>query len=35
MRSLVWYAAATGVLTAAVPWILRGRPGSAAPGSCM
>lgn len=24
MRSLVWYAGATGVLTAAVPWILRG-----------
>lgn len=24
MRSLLWYALATGVLTAAVPWILRG-----------
>jgi NADH:ubiquinone oxidoreductase subunit 6 (subunit J) len=24
MRSLVWYAGAVGVLTAAVPWILRG-----------
>ncbi|MXQ13416.1 hypothetical protein [Microvirga makkahensis] len=24
MRSLFWYALATGVLTAAVPWILRG-----------
>jgi hypothetical protein len=24
MRSLVWHAGATGVLTAAVPWILRG-----------
>jgi hypothetical protein len=24
MRSLIWYAAAMGVLTAAVPWILRG-----------
>jgi hypothetical protein len=24
IRSLVWYALATGVLTAAVPWILRG-----------
>jgi len=24
MRSLVWYAGAMGVLTAAVPWILRG-----------
>jgi hypothetical protein len=24
IRSLVWYAGATGVLTAAVPWILRG-----------
>ncbi len=24
MRSLLWYAAASGVLTAAVPWILRG-----------
>jgi len=32
LRSLVWYAAATGVLTAAVPWILRGaaRVGSPA-----
>jgi hypothetical protein len=24
MRSLLWYALATGILTAAVPWILRG-----------
>ncbi|WP_445501185.1 hypothetical protein [Microvirga sp. G4-2] len=24
MRSLIWYVLATGVLTAAVPWILRG-----------
>src|SRR5690349_19218884 len=24
MRSLVWYALAAGILTAAVPWILRG-----------
>ncbi|PVE24500.1 hypothetical protein DC522_10465 [Microvirga sp. KLBC 81] len=24
MRSLIWYALATGALTAAVPWILRG-----------
>ncbi|MCG7394638.1 hypothetical protein MHY87_17170 [Microvirga sp. ACRRW] len=24
MRSLIWYALATGVLTASVPWILRG-----------
>jgi hypothetical protein len=24
LRSLVWYAGATGVLTASVPWILRG-----------
>jgi len=24
MRSLAWYAGATGVLTAAIPWILRG-----------
>ncbi|WP_114944272.1 hypothetical protein [Microvirga calopogonii] len=32
MRSLVWYALATGILTAAVPWILRGaaRVGSPA-----
>jgi uncharacterized membrane protein YjgN (DUF898 family) len=24
MRSLVWHVGATGVLTAAIPWILRG-----------
>jgi len=32
MRSLVWHVAATGVLTAAVPWILRGAARVANPG---
>ncbi|NIX75362.1 hypothetical protein [Microvirga terricola] len=31
-RSLIWYGGATGVLTAAVPWILRGSAHVAAPG---
>lgn len=31
MRSLLWYALATGVLTAAVPWILRGSARIASP----
>jgi hypothetical protein len=31
MRSLVWYAGASGVLTAAVPWILRGQARIASP----
>lgn len=31
MRSLLWHAGATGVLTAAVPWILRGQARIATP----
>jgi len=31
MRSLLWHTLATGVLTAAVPWILRGAPRVANP----
>ena len=31
MRSLLWHALATGVLTAAVPWILRGSARIASP----
>ena len=31
MRSLLWHALATGVLTAAVPWILRGQARIASP----
>ncbi|MBF9232983.1 hypothetical protein [Microvirga alba] len=31
-RSYLWYAGATGVLTAAVPWILRGSARVASPG---
>ena len=34
-RSAIWYGAATGVLTAAMPWILRGlRPGRDRRASC-
>lgn len=31
-RGVIWYAGATGILTAAVPWILRGSAHVAAPG---